>query len=265
MDFRLAMLVNSLSDLRAKLRSVVLETDNPPAVYRGRSHSNREVMSLLAEDDDMPDTIHRWIERRQYTKILRLWTMGFTIDWNAVNSSNMHKRLSLPTYPFAQDRYWPSIADPSRDRLCMLPALSPVNGGATLLGMVSASILQFLSDALNIPTDQLETDKDLQEYGADSITLMKLTRRLEDAFGAKLSGRDLLTHRTIRTLAACLEERLKECDYQSLPEKPKPTGLPNRSIPEPLGSSLADMLEEFRKGAIDLDEAEALLQQKESR
>lgn len=37
---------------------------------------------------------------------MELWVKSLEMDWNKLYSGNKPKRISLPTYPFAEESYW---------------------------------------------------------------------------------------------------------------------------------------------------------------
>ena len=39
-------------------------------------------------------------------KLPELWTRGLFVDWNRLYGEAKPRKISLPTYPFAKDRYW---------------------------------------------------------------------------------------------------------------------------------------------------------------
>ena len=63
-------------------------------------------MTIIADDDDMQKSIDKWIARKKFTKLLDLWIRGLNIDWNKLYGDMRPRRISLPTYPFAKERYW---------------------------------------------------------------------------------------------------------------------------------------------------------------
>ena len=54
----------------------------------------------------MSKTIDAWITKRKYSKLLSLWVKGLLFDWNTLYGDVKPRRISLPTYPFAEERYW---------------------------------------------------------------------------------------------------------------------------------------------------------------
>ncbi|GCF07146.1 hypothetical protein KDI_07100 [Dictyobacter arantiisoli] len=107
MEERLALLVHSLADLQEKLQAFVSGKEDIADLYRGQVKQNQETITLFA-DDELQIAVKRWIEARKYTKIADLWARGLTFDWNYFYDQHKPGRISLPTYPFARERYWMS-------------------------------------------------------------------------------------------------------------------------------------------------------------
>ena len=66
-----------------------------------------------------------------------------------------------------------------------------------------------LSEELSIPSDEIKPHKDFQDYGADSIAVLKMTRGIEEIFGAKVTGREMLEHPTVASLSKYLADKLE--------------------------------------------------------
>ncbi|MBY0573448.1 MAG: polyketide synthase dehydratase domain-containing protein, partial [Undibacterium sp.] len=112
MEERLAMVVDSFEELRDKLTDFANGQSTIPDLYRGQVKRNKEALSSFVADEDMSKAIHSWIQKEKFGKVLAVWVKGMTIDWNALYEMNASKtlskpsRVSLPTYPFARERYW---------------------------------------------------------------------------------------------------------------------------------------------------------------
>ncbi|MCC5466708.1 beta-ketoacyl synthase N-terminal-like domain-containing protein, partial [Pelosinus baikalensis] len=71
------------------------------------------------------EAINKWIQRRKYAKFLELWVKGLNIDWNKLYGDPKPRRISLPTYPFAKERYWvPEINIKSVEGITRGPAVA---------------------------------------------------------------------------------------------------------------------------------------------
>lgn len=106
MDVRLAFVVDSITRLVDKLESYTRDEEGVEHCFYGQIDKDMDSISLLNQDDDMTDAIDKWIARGKLTKLASLWVKGLEIDWRKLYSDGIPSLLSLPTYPFAKDRYW---------------------------------------------------------------------------------------------------------------------------------------------------------------
>nr|WP_185923356.1 SDR family NAD(P)-dependent oxidoreductase [Lysinibacillus sp. SDF0063] len=134
MEERMAIVVRTIEELRAKLIQYVDGQLGIPDLYRGSVKQNRETVALIAADEDMMKAVGAWMTKGKYAKFLDLWVKGLDIDWSSLyEEGDKPERVSLPTYPFAQERYWlPSVSSTdeprefhSLDRPTSEPTLEP--------------------------------------------------------------------------------------------------------------------------------------------
>ncbi|MEW9702993.1 polyketide synthase dehydratase domain-containing protein, partial [Paenibacillus sp. SI8] len=93
-------------ELQDKLTGYLEGKDDIEDLYRGQIKRNKETMAIFTADEDMVHTIEAWISKRKYGKLLDLWVKGLSLDWNRFYPGIQPRRISLPTYPFARERYW---------------------------------------------------------------------------------------------------------------------------------------------------------------
>ncbi|WP_129645083.1 GNAT family N-acetyltransferase [Peristeroidobacter agariperforans] len=107
MEERLGLLVSSIAQLAEKLEAFLSGARDSDGVYRGQMQNAKETLSLFAQDADMKEAIvDRCIAQRQFGKLLGLWSKGLDLDWRRLYSDSKPKRMRLPLYPFAKQRYW---------------------------------------------------------------------------------------------------------------------------------------------------------------
>ena len=106
MEERLAMIVRSLKEVKEKLKSFAEGQNDIEDLYRGQVKGNKDTLALFAADEEMAKTIDAWITNRKYSKLLELWVKGLAYDWDKLYGELRPCRISLPTYPFTQNRYW---------------------------------------------------------------------------------------------------------------------------------------------------------------
>ncbi|PSL48188.1 ketoacyl-synthetase-like protein [Chitinophaga niastensis] len=63
------------------------------------------------EEEHIKPLLETWLQKKELLKLAALWIRGLTIDWNRLYQEVKPRRISLPTYPFARERYWvPDVA-----------------------------------------------------------------------------------------------------------------------------------------------------------
>ncbi|UTH76435.1 SDR family NAD(P)-dependent oxidoreductase [Chromobacterium sp. IIBBL 290-4] len=103
---RLAFVAHSVDELRRKFGDFLEGRDDTGALYSGSTRQGGQSVLSLFDTVDMALILKQWVAARQYDKLLALWTQGATIDWQDVLPDSGCRRISLPTYPFARERYW---------------------------------------------------------------------------------------------------------------------------------------------------------------
>ena len=109
MEERLGVKVKSLEQLEEKLTAYVRGEEEIEEVYQGQVKRNKEVLSLFHSDGDLKQTVEQWVVKRKYSKLLEMWVKGLEVDWSKLYGESKPERMSLPTYPFARERYWIDI------------------------------------------------------------------------------------------------------------------------------------------------------------
>ena len=135
MEVRLGCLAGSFKELEEKLKRFLSDNDalsNPEGassregeIWCGNAAAAGRDQDLLVSEEDLAVVADTWIEQRAYSKLLAFWVRGGAFDWNRLYGGNRPRRMPLPTYPFAGERYWlplaegkmPATASGSGDRL----------------------------------------------------------------------------------------------------------------------------------------------------
>ncbi|MCP4274494.1 MAG: polyketide synthase, partial [Gammaproteobacteria bacterium] len=106
MGERLGFIVTSIQELEEKLESYISGCREIDDFYQGEVKCNRDTLAVFEADEDLQQAIESWINKGKYSNILDLWVKGLVFDWNKFYGESKPKRISLPTYPFARERYW---------------------------------------------------------------------------------------------------------------------------------------------------------------
>jgi acyl transferase domain-containing protein/tryptophanase/acyl carrier protein len=105
MPERLALVVSSAEDLKQKFEEILGGAGRPEGVWRNNTR-NREAKVPAADDAQGESLVRGLIERRELSMLAELWVSGAKIDWRLLHKSGAPRRIPIPTYPFARERYW---------------------------------------------------------------------------------------------------------------------------------------------------------------
>lgn len=111
MEERLAVIVSTVKELSEKLKEYIQGRDHVDGIYYGQVKRNKEALAVFTRDEELQEAIVKWIQRRKYDKLASLWVKGLDVEWSRLYGDTKPRRISLPTYPFSEDRYW--VPEPS--------------------------------------------------------------------------------------------------------------------------------------------------------
>ena len=106
MDERLGLVVHTLGELQSALRAYLEGDAGQHAIYRGQVKQTKEALSPLAGDERVDALLSDWMAQGKHGKLLDLWVKGLPVAWETLYGPTRPRRISLPTYPFARERYW---------------------------------------------------------------------------------------------------------------------------------------------------------------
>ncbi|KND26274.1 SDR family NAD(P)-dependent oxidoreductase [Streptomyces acidiscabies] len=271
-DERLAVVTASVPALLAALRAHLAGDPAAPGVFRGTAGRPNGTVADLTEDDDLRDLlVTRWTETRKLTKLAALWTEGVPLDWPALHAPTTPRRISLPTYPFTQDRYWAgdleAVADGAgagytapetgADSAAYgagaaygAPEPGPVtatsNAGAApgsaesappLGDRVRATVHAKLAVALAMDEGEIDGRRAFAEYGLDSILGVRFVHELNETLGLDLTTSVIYDHSSAdRLITHLLDDHRAAITLAAKPE-PAPAApahlAPAASAPRP--------------------------------
>ena len=154
----------------------------------------------------------------------RLFTAGVGVDWPAVFAGSGARRVDLPTYGFARQRFWlgdaqdaqPAKASRSPDLAEQLHALPAAEQRRRLVELVCehAAAVSGRPDGRAIDRDRAFAD-----LGFDSLTGVELRNRLTTATGLALSRTMIFDYPTPAALADQLRQQLFRGDHDESDEE----------------------------------------------
>ncbi len=124
MEQRMATSVANLSELIQQLDAAA--AGQWSEWTRGSVKRDESSLSFFAADQELQEAIGKWIERGKFSRLLDLWVQGLAFDWNQLYASGTPRRIRLPTYPFAKERYWMQVTEQPALRDSGARALHPL-------------------------------------------------------------------------------------------------------------------------------------------
>ncbi len=106
MEERLAFTVSTLEELRERLAGFTAK--QPQGIFYGGAKAYRDALTILMSDEDMCSAIDAWIAKKKFAQLIQLWVRGLPFDWERLygDQGQRPRRIQLPGYPFARERYW---------------------------------------------------------------------------------------------------------------------------------------------------------------
>jgi polyketide synthase PksJ len=106
MEHRLVFVAGNLSELIDKLAAFGAGEKSIPGCYQGQVEPDNPMLQAFTTDEDGRELIEQWLAKGKAHKLAELWAKGLPLNWHLLYGDLKPERISLPTYPFAGERYW---------------------------------------------------------------------------------------------------------------------------------------------------------------
>ena len=105
MDVRLAMVVHNVKELKNKLEQFVNGSEKIEGVSIGNK-TDKSKIDFLISGEKGKEFISDLLKDGKLLEVAQLWATGAKIEWSKLYNNELRVPISLPTYPFAKERYW---------------------------------------------------------------------------------------------------------------------------------------------------------------
>ncbi|MCP4695670.1 MAG: SDR family NAD(P)-dependent oxidoreductase, partial [Gammaproteobacteria bacterium] len=218
MQERLAFVAENQKELASKLTNWLDPTpndsnDSEEAVYSGNSKQGQT--ALLIEGEAGRSFINTVLQMRDLDKLAKLWVLGIDIDWQLLYSDNKPKKISLPNYPFARERYWVPVLPPSRRSSAYIPQpaktiqkkqASLSAEPQQLLPMIRQALKELAAELVTVAVEKIDITDEINDYGFDSVRLTEFSERLNSNYGLNLTPAIFFKYSTLESLAGFFYE-----------------------------------------------------------
>ncbi len=107
MDERIALVISSTDELKVKLNKYLYSQGKIESFYHGSLSGEKPEDEHWIVGEAGERFLTSILNNHELKKIAQLWVLGLEIDWKLFyDREEKPHRISLPTYPFARERYW---------------------------------------------------------------------------------------------------------------------------------------------------------------
>ncbi|MGC2745070.1 MAG: type I polyketide synthase, partial [Candidatus Angelobacter sp.] len=123
-EHRLAIRATTKDELKEKL-ACFLDGKKCEGVVTGHA-KNSEIVTRLLNRREKQEFIQLLSQSRAPYELAQLWVEGLFTEWRGFEANGSSKKVSLPTYPFADKRHWVGRNSPARPVLQAAAAVHPM-------------------------------------------------------------------------------------------------------------------------------------------
>ncbi len=123
-DHRLAVVAASRAELLGKLEDF-LQGKKSAGIVTGQAKSGEALSNWLGREEKA-EFLRLLGQSRDPRKLAGLWVEGVLPGWQGLRPGSNARRISLPTYPFRDQRHWVTLSSPVAESSSRLPSLHPM-------------------------------------------------------------------------------------------------------------------------------------------
>lgn len=256
MAFRLAIIAQTRKELLQALKDYIKSASQEKQIESlipiftgniGDGNSNIKASSAYKNEEII---LEQLINDNNLELIAIYWTKGENISFETLKRNTICRKVSLPGYPFKKEKYWLNKEVKFKNKICRMDKSN----------ILQEKLIRIFSENLDISKQNIDLNKNIQEYGVGSILAMKLVREIEATFQIDILARDFVKNQTINKLIGFIEKRMsKERLAQEPFTQENISDLHENSNKEYLDPLILDAMEKYTEGVINLNELEKII------
>ncbi|MGS0744038.1 KS-MAT linker domain-containing protein [Glaciimonas sp. GG7] len=227
LEVRCAFVVDTVEGLKDRLSRYIKGATTLAHTYHGAGKREQDTLALFHADEALQEAIGKWIAGGKISKLAALWVLGMEVSWEQLYGSDIcltkPRRLSLPTYPFMQERCWiptpvalqtvavaqPMRADPMlTEAIVSAPAPALLACADTLQVRIESEVTALVAKHVGIAQEELALDIPVSEFGFDSVMLLPFLNALNQLYQLDIEPTVFFDYQTIAALAGYLTQEL---------------------------------------------------------
>jgi polyketide synthase PksR len=213
---RFAVVVRDHAELANAMEAYLLSADEDggmnkaTSVFVGDSTSGASPMLSLFSGAAGKSLLQALIAERNLEKLALYWVNGGSIVWEELYADQDVHRISIPTYPFEQRKYWIDaevtttvISEPAETTDTTQSAVKD----ATADRKTNEEVLAVIAHTIGLDVDELNLNEPLVNYGFDSVLMLSLFTELQANISASIELSELKECNTLRDIVGMVSQR----------------------------------------------------------
>jgi acyl transferase domain-containing protein len=155
------------------------------------------------------------------TALANLYIKGYNPDWSVFYQGRDYRRIALPTYPFARERYWnPGFRQEGSQRtgqgqsqtLEHTPGMPVPPDETSCIQHIRQDLIRLIETLLKVKEKDIDVDELMFQYGFDSITFTEYIKQINKKYDIEFAMESFfdLGNPTIHSLSQYLYKHFKD-------------------------------------------------------
>jgi acyl transferase domain-containing protein/long-subunit acyl-CoA synthetase (AMP-forming)/ubiquinone/menaquinone biosynthesis C-methylase UbiE len=212
-ETRVALVVSNKDELVKGLKGYLTNQPQSITIFKGNPGEDGPGIKALLSGKAGEAVVQIFLAENNLEKLALHWSQGGKIPWESIHEGG--RRISLPTYPFAREHYWIEKSEARQLPLNQQqnigpqqPTVKEFKNGSSTQANIQEYFVKFFSRELKLSREQIKVNKNILEYGVDSIFTMKLLGDIEINFDSRITVQEIIQYKTIKLLSDYLAQRL---------------------------------------------------------
>lgn len=187
-NYRAALVTKNKAELIVQLKELSAAKN-----FSQKSKSSRKASAAVTK-----------VDADNLQELAELYTEKMDIKWEELYKPEDYTCLSLPSYPFAREKYW--ISDDQENVAEKISERDEIED-------VRKVIKQIISELIKVETRNIDDSTPLEEFGIDSIILMEIIQKIGANFKIELKLSDIQGLDTVNDWADYIEDIYSTKNY----------------------------------------------------
>ncbi|MBN9228887.1 MULTISPECIES: SDR family NAD(P)-dependent oxidoreductase [Legionella] len=214
-ECRCAMVASSLAEVGDLIQQFKAQ-QHPAHLFMQHNADNKPENSLL-NTTLLPIMMQQLSQPTHYKEALltlaKFYVEGQTLDWQQIHADESRKKISLPTYPFAKERYW--YSDIAQHKSLEAQQGNGVLTSNGLTDKVHSFLVRQVIHILQMTQHRIALEKNLGEYGMDSVHFIELAKKITEQYAIEFTPALFFTHSSVLSISQYLINQFPEAVAQA--------------------------------------------------